>query len=59
MQEETNTSLTLEFLANWPERENGSVFIRKKNIPVTSEIINMMYVVQDFTDEEEQLLVEE
>ena len=59
VQEETNTSLTLEFLVNGPERENGVVFIRKNKISVTAEIINMMYWVQDFTDAEEQLLVEE
>ena len=57
--EESNTSLILEFLANWPERENGVVFIRKKKIPVTAEIINMMYGVRDFNDDEEQLLAED
>lgn len=59
MSEESNMSLSLEFLANWPERENGVVFIRKKKIPTTSKIINMMYGVPDFNDDEEQLLAEE
>ena len=35
------------------------MFVRRKKIPVTSEIINMMYEVSDFTDEEEQLLAKE
>lgn len=60
MKDETNTSLMLEFLTNWPKRdENGQVFIRKKRIPVTAEVINMIYGVQDFDENEEQLLVEE
>ena len=35
------------------------MFVRRKKIPVTAEIINMMYGVPDFTDEEEQLLAED
>ena len=60
VQEETNTSLMLEFLANWPERDgNGNVFVGKKKIIVTVEVINMIFGLQDFEDSEEQLLVEE
>ena len=56
---ESNTSLSLEFLANWPERENNQVWVRGKKIPITAEIINYMYNVPDYADEDEQLLVEE
>ena len=57
--EESNISLSLEFLENWKERENGVVMVRRKKIAVTPEVINMMYRVSDYTDEEEQLLAEE
>ena len=51
VQEETNTSLMLEFLANWPERDNqGRVYVRRKKIQVTAEIINMIYGLSDFED---------
>ena len=60
VQEETNTSLMLEFLANWPERDDeGRVFVRRKRIPVTADIINMIYGLQHFEEFEEQLLEEE
>ena len=60
VQEETNTSLMLEFLANWPERdEEGRVFVRRKRIPVTAEIVNMIYGLRNFEEAEEQLLEEE
>lgn len=50
----------LEFLANWPERgENNNVFIRRKRIPVTSNVINMILGLDNFEDSEEQLLEEE
>ena len=50
----------LEFLANWLERDNqGRVYVRKKRIQVTAEIINMIYGLQDFEESEEQLLEEE
>ena len=50
----------LEFLANWPERdENNNVFIRRKRIPVTLMVINMILGLEDFEDSEEQLLEEE
>ena len=35
------------------------VKVRHKNIMVTPEVINMMYGVPDYPDEEEQLIVEE
>ena len=54
---EMNTSLMLEFLANWPERdERNNVFIRWKRIPVTSNVINTILGLEDFEDSEDQLL---
>ena len=51
--EETNTSLCLEFLAKWPERENDMVLVRRKKIKVDAEIINFMLGLPDYPDAEE------
>lgn len=51
VQEETNTSLMLEFLANWLERdEEGRLFVRRKKIHVTADVISMIYGLQDFEE---------
>ena len=55
--EESNVLLCLEFLANWPERQNNMV--RRNDILVTPQVINMMYGVPDYRDDEEQLIAEE
>ena len=58
--DETNTSLMLEFLANWPEKDSQNrVYVRGKKFPVTAEIINMIYGLPDFEDSQELLLEEE
>ena len=58
--DETNTSLMLEFLANWPEKDSQNrVYVRGKKIQVTAAIINMIYGVPDFEDSQEQLLEDE
>ena len=57
--EESNTSLCLEFLANWTERENGMVLVRRKKIKVDVEIINFMFGLPDYLDAEEQMLADE
>ena len=49
-------SLCLEFLANWPERQNNIVKVMRKDILVTPQVINMMYGVPDYPDNEEQLI---
>ena len=41
---ETNESLMLEFLANWPEKNGDNLFIRRRWIPVTSNVINTILV---------------
>ena len=55
----TNESLMKEFLANWPERDGDKVFIRRKWIPVNPEVINMIFNLEDFDDDEEPLWEEE
>ena len=55
----TNESLMKEFLANWPERDGDKVYVRRKWIPVNSEVINMIFELPDFDDEEEPLWEEE
>jgi hypothetical protein len=55
----TNESLMKEFLANWPERDGDKVFIRRKWIPVNSVVINLIFNLEDFDDEEEPLWEEE
>ena len=55
----TNESLMKEFLANWPEKVEEKVYIRRKWITVNSMIINMIFNLEDYEDSEEQLLEEE
>ena len=45
--DDANVSLSLEFLANWLERHNNMVKVRRKEILVTHQVINMMYGVPD------------
>ena len=52
----SNVSISLEFLANWPERQDNMVKVRRKNVLVTPQAINLMYVVPDYANEEEQLI---
>ena len=55
----TNESLMKEFLANWPERDGDKVYVRKKWITVNSVVVNMIFELEDFDDEEEPLWEEE
>lgn len=48
-----------EFLANWPERNGDNLFIRRRWIPVTANVINTVLELDDFEDSEEYLLEEE
>ena len=56
---DTNESLMKEFLANWPERNGDNLFIRRRWIPVTANVINTVLELDDFEDSEEYLLEEE
>ena len=51
--EDSNVSLCLEILVNWPERQNNILKVRRKDILVTPQVINMMYGVSDYPDYEE------
>lgn len=56
---QSNVSMSMEFLANWPERQNDMIKVRRKNILVTPEAINLLYGVPDYTNKEEELIQEE
>ena len=56
---ETNESLMKEFLANWPERNGDNLYIRRKWIPITANVINTILELEDYEDSEEYLWEEE
>lgn len=57
--DQSNVSMSLEFLANRPESQDRMVKVRIRNILVTSEELNLMNGVPDYTKEEEELIQEE
>lgn len=59
VKEQSNISMALEFLANLPERVNWTIRLRRKNVLVTREEINLIYGMRNYSEEQEELIQEE
>ncbi|KAM6550988.1 hypothetical protein CsatB_000796 [Cannabis sativa] len=53
--ERGNQTLALEFLANWPEREDGKVRVRGVKVPASTADIHALYELPTFTIEQQPL----